>query len=316
MMFSRSDQGVLLLKNSVVVYANPRAQKLLGFDPSDMSVVDLADYSFVNACFHQHSDEVTFYKNVWFQSRCLHVSCTEAEGYTLLFLYPQRAAQFTEAFFRDTLISLIAQVEVSNLPAARREMEVMVKSTLSASGTSYAVVDAHEFFTYTLSHFDVLSDAHLEIAPIALNGTMFLYPELMHMTVVWVILDLLKLAGHDGRVKVVCNSESDSISLAFEVQNAHLPEDLHALLFATPPKDPTEILIQHGNALFRAKQVFALHDSALEYRDFNDGFVISTRLSFAEIPPKLYAPFTALVNTWSVSPAEIKSFILGYFEEA
>ncbi|MBQ3055270.1 MAG: PAS domain-containing protein [Oscillospiraceae bacterium] len=317
LMFERSDQAVLLLEKSVICYANPRAQKLLGLDPTDMAIVDLADFKFVKECFSRHSEAVTHHKHVRFQNQCFHVSRTEFDGYTLLFLHFRKEAQFTETFLHDTLLSLISQIE--KLPDSRqkREIETLANSSLAVSTPTCTLTDFREFLRFSLSHFDCFEEQHrLTVELEESDATVFLYAELMYLTLIWIILDLLQITGADGKLTVSYKRVDDSARLSFRAENASCPKELYQLLFAEPPSNPLEVLYRNGSALFRAKRVFALHDSVLEYSEFQNGFAISAGLSIVSAPPTLYAPLSSLLSTWSVDPEELQRFIRSYLEEA
>jgi len=317
LMFERSDQAVLLLDKSVICYANPQARIMLGMDPTGTAIVDLADFNFVKECFERHTDKVTFHKNVRFQNQCFHVSRTAFKAFTLLFLHFRKEAQFTETFLRDTLLSLVSQIK--GLPEGRqkREMETFVTATLAVATPTCTLTDLHEFLAYTLSHFDCLAEKdQLTVELEDTDATVFLYAELMHLTLIWMILDLVRMLGADGSLAVSYKREENYATLSFRAENAVCPSELYDLLFAETAEDVADVLCRNGSALFRAKRVFALHDSVLEYAERKNGFVLSARFAIADAPPTLYAPLTGLVSTWSLSPEELQGFIRGYLEEA
>ena len=317
MMFERSDQAVLLLDKSIICYANPRAQKMLGLDPTDTAIVDLADFKFIKECFSAHTDAVTYHKNVRFQNQCFHISRTELHGFTLLFLHYRKETRFTETFLHDTVLSLLSQIKGLPDGKQKREMEALAKAALSVSRPTCTLTGLREFLSFTFSHFDgLVLQNRLELHLDQNDATVFLYAELMHLTLIWIVLDLIHIAGSDGKLSISFQCESDCARLSFRVKNASCPKELHELLFLSADSDPAEVLYRHGSALFRAKRVFALHDSALEYSESENGFIISTRLSVADAPPTLYAPLAGLVSTWSVNFDELGSLIRSYLEEA
>ena len=317
LMFERSDQAVLLLDKAVICYANPRAQKLLGFDPTNAAIVDLFDFKFAKECFSFQGETVTYHKNVRIQNQCLHASRVGCNGYTLLFLYLRKEPRFAEDFLHDTLLSLLSQMQALPAGHQKREMETLSSAALAITTPTCTLTDFHSFLTYTLSHFTPFIDGdRLEIELEEFNAPVFLYTELMHLTLVWVILDLLKIAGPSGTLKVSCKCDSACARLCFKVQHASCPQELLDILFGTVSDDITQVFSRHGSALFRAKRVFSLHDSTLEYSADRDGFLFSAGLAFADAPASLYAPILGLTNDWSVTANTIQSLIRSYFEEA
>ena len=69
-------------------------------------------------------------------------------------------------------------------------------------------------------------------------------------------------------------------------------------------------------ALFRARRVFSLHNSELQYTESETCFTVFAEIPLFDYPPTLYAPIADFFQPISLDADEIRSLILGYLEEA
>ena len=308
-MFEPSEQAVLLFHKASVYYANPRAQKLLGFDPTEKSAVELFQQDSARVFSTKH-DPVVHYKNVWVANQIFHVSRTEFGSDTLFFLYSLSDPQFTESYLHNSALSLLALVRELPECSQKTPMEALIRTILSLSNLHCAQRNFYEFFDDTISLFDrQIATKQLEIDSDSAIATVYLYPELMHSTFIFLLVAFLKLVGRDGTLKLSCRQQNDCVDLVFELKNTPCSDEIRDAFSAA-----TETQSFLGSVVFRAKQVFALHGSALSLTEHDSGFACSASLPCTKTAPALYTPLSK--DDMPLDRELVRSLILAYLEEA
>lgn len=316
MMFEHSEQVVLLLDAAMILYTNPRAKKLFSADPTGESLSSLTEHKFVQVCFSRQAEVVTYHKNIRFGDRCFHVSRISHYGMTLLFLHPREDTRFSEFFLHDTIRSLLMKIKALPDNSQTFEIERLATATLAVASPVGTITDLRDFLVQTLSHFDCLSDKiRFKTELDDRDAPVLLYAELMQFTLIWMILDLLKLAGPGGTLSFSYERLPNSARLTFQIKTSVSPE-LVDRFRTSLTADANDVSAPHMNALFRARRVFSLHGCQLQYTESETGFTVFAEIPVSEYPSTLYAPADRYLGNFPFSPEEMRSLILGYLEEA